>query len=163
MSQLSTLRKIAALSSLLLVTSPILAQDLPAGPGKEILQKSCTECHTLEAIPHLKYTKEKWQTLVYSMVDMGAEVSAAQIDVIVDYLAKNFSPDQASGKINPNKASAQEMEEALSITTKEAEGIVLYRMKHGDFKDAGELLKVEGVDSKKIDASKDRLEFKPTR
>jgi competence ComEA-like helix-hairpin-helix protein len=164
MSQPSRFQTISALSFLLLSTSPTKAQDLPAGAAKEILQKSCTECHTLEAIPHLKYTKEKWQTLVYSMVDMGAEVSAAQIDVVVDYLAKNFGPDQASsGKINPNKASAQEMEEALALTTKEAEGIVLYRMKHGDFKDTAELLKVEGVDPKKIEASSERLDFTPTR
>jgi competence ComEA-like helix-hairpin-helix protein len=145
----------------LLFASALLAQDpaqFPAGPGKDLLQKVCTECHTLESVPHLKYPKEKWQTIVYSMVDMGAEASAAQIDLIVDYLAKNFG-----AKINPNKASAQEMEEALALTTKEAEGIVLYRMKHGDFKDTGELLKVEAVDPKKIDASKDRLDFAPTR
>jgi competence ComEA-like helix-hairpin-helix protein len=163
MSQPINLQRVAALSLLLLVTLPAMAQDLPAGPGKEILQKACTECHTLDAIPNLKYTKEKWQTLVYSMVDMGAELSAAQIEVVVDYLGKNFGPDQGAGKINPNKASAQEMEEALALTTKEAEGIVLYRMKHGDFKDTGDLLKVEALDPRKVEASKNRLDFKPTR
>src|SRR5262245_60612363 len=138
--------------------SLLLAQDnssLPAGPGKELILKKCaTGCHGVEVATNATMDKAGWQGIVDQMVASGAKVKKAEIPAIVDYLAKNFG---YPGAINPNKATAEEIESGLRLTNKEAEAIVRYRKQHGDFKDWHDLLKVDGVDSKKIIAAKDRI------
>jgi competence protein ComEA len=140
-----------------LVILPARAQDLPDGPGKEVLSRVCTQCHGLDQIIELKQTKAEWSALVDTMVQYGAVAKDEEFDVIIDYLAKNFG--KASDKVNVNKAAAKDIETGLALTTKEAEAIVQYRQKNGDFKNLQDLLKVTGVDGKKIDAAKDKIEF----
>jgi competence ComEA-like helix-hairpin-helix protein len=45
------------------------------------------------------------------------------------------------------------------LTAKEAEAIVDYRERHGDFHAWGDLLVIYGVDGKKIEAAKERMSF----
>ena len=139
-------------------------QDLPPGEGRETLQKVCTQCHDIESIPRLRYSREDWSNLVYSMKDMGADATGPELEQIVDYLAKNFGKGgaAASKKVNVNSATAKELETALGITSKDSELIVAYRAKNGNFKDIDSLLKVDGVDasdSAKIKAAKDSIAF----
>jgi competence protein ComEA len=77
----------------------------------------------------------------------------------VDYLAKNFGKGGGGEKVNVNKAAAKDIETGLALTTKEAEAIVAYRQKNGDFKTLQDLLKVTGVDAKRIEAAKDKIDF----
>ena len=140
-----------------LVVLPARAQDLPDGPGKEVLSRVCTQCHGVDQIIELKQTKAEWSALVDMMVQYGAVAKDEEFDLIIDYLAKNFG--KAADKVNVNKAAAKDIETGLALTTKEAEAIVQYRQKNGDFKTLQDLLKVTGVDGKKIDAAKDKIEF----
>jgi competence protein ComEA len=142
------------------------AQDLPPGPGRETLQKVCTQCHDIESIPRLRYSREDWSNLVYSMKDMGADATGPELEQIVDYLAKNFGKGggaaAAAAKVNVNSATAKEIETGLGVTTKDSELIVAYRAKNGNFKDVEGLLKVDGVDAAdtaKIQAAKDKIAF----
>jgi len=141
-----------------LLILPARAQDLPDGPGKEVFNRVCTQCHGLDQIIELKQTKAEWSALVDTMVQYGAVAKDEEFDVIIDYLAKNFGK-AAADKIKVNKATAKEIESGLSLTTKEAEAIVQYRQKNGDFKNLQDLLKVTGVDGKKIEAAKDKIGF----
>ena len=135
-------------------------QDLPAGQGRETLKRVCTQCHDIEAIPRLHYSRADWTSLVFSMKDMGADATAAELDEIIDYLAKNFGKGQAAGKkVNVNSASATDLESGLGFSAKESELIVQYRGKNGNFKDVSGLLKVEGVDAAKVQAAKEKMEF----
>jgi competence protein ComEA len=159
--------------SLLLLAALSLAsvswgQDLPPGEGRETLQKVCTQCHDIESIPRLRYSREDWSNLVYSMKDMGADATGPELEQIVDYLAKNFGKTAAAGssaaatKVNVNSATAKEIETGLGVTTKASELIVAYRVKNGNFKDVDGLLKVDGVeaaDTAKIQAAKDKIAF----
>lgn len=160
--------------SLLLIAASSLAsvcwgQDLPPGEGRETLQKVCTQCHDIESIPRLRYSREDWSNLVYSMKDMGADATGPELEQIVDYLAKNFgktAPAAGSAaaaiKLNVNSATAKEIETGLGVTTKDSELIVAYRVKNGNFKDIDALLKVDGVeaaDTAKIQAAKDKIAF----
>ena len=145
-----------------LLILPARAQDLPDGPGKEPFNRVCTQCHGLDQVVELKQTKAEWSALVDTMVQYGAVAKDEEFDVIIDYLAKNFGKggDKVAGdKVKVNKATAKEIETGLSLTAKEAESIVQYRQKNGDFKTLQDLLKVTGVDGKKIDAAKDKIEF----
>ena len=62
-------------------------------------------------------------------------------------------------KINVNHASAKELEQGLDLTAKEAEAIVRYRERHGDFRAIGDLFVIYGVDGRKIEAAKHKISF----
>lgn len=66
--------------------------DLPDGDGKTILQAACTACHDLTEVTKFKgyYTRDDWRDIVTTMIAYGAAVKAGDVDVLVDYLAKNL-------------------------------------------------------------------------
>ena len=47
----------------------------------------------------------------------------------------------------------------MGISTEDAAAIVKYRADKGSFKELQDVTKVPGIDTKKIEAAKDRLEF----
>src|SRR5712691_4812146 len=64
--------------------------QLPEGPGKEMVQTTCTGCHVLNLIVNSGgYTRQGWQDLFGTMVTLPNDRRA----VVADYLAKNF-PEQ---------------------------------------------------------------------
>ena len=69
-------------------------QDLPAGKGKDLLEKICADCHGLDIIVSQRTTKDGWASIVDSMVGRGASGTKEELDTIVDYLAKNFGPEE---------------------------------------------------------------------
>jgi competence protein ComEA len=149
-----------------ILAAPLVqAQDLPAGQGRETLKRVCTACHDIESVPHLRYSRADWTSLVYSMKDMGADGTTAEMDEIVNYLTKNFGKGEdaaapaTSAKVNVNKAAAADLSAGLALTAKEADAIVAYRSKNGDFKDLAALSKVDGVDAAKLQAAKDKIEY----
>ncbi len=72
------------------------AQKLPDGPGKDVFASVCSECHALDQATNQKKPQAGWQATVDSMVAKGATVSKEQAKVIVDYLTKNFGPDESA-------------------------------------------------------------------
>ena len=91
--------------------------------------------------------------------DRGAQATRAELDVIADYLFENFPKVEDATKINVNRATAQEIASGLALTSEEAEAVVKYRERHGDFHAWGDLLIIYGVDGKKIEAAKDKISF----
>ncbi len=74
---------------------PVLAQDLPAGQGREVVVNICGSCHELDYITNsIGFSREDWNTVVESMISMGATIKPEQVPVITDYLAKAFPPKQ---------------------------------------------------------------------
>jgi competence protein ComEA len=133
------------------------AQDkLPEGPGKAAVLKVCRGCHGPDLVATKQHTREEWEHTVVDMINAGATGTDDEFSDIVEYLTKNF-PKQT--KVNVNKAPAATLETALGITSKEAESIVGYRQKNGDFKAVEDLKKVPELDYAKIEAKKDRLQF----
>ena len=130
------------------------AQGLPEGSGKELVEVICSSCHDTVRITTKHWSKAEWSAKVLEMLQEETDVTQAERDRIVDYLAKSF-PKLAA--INVNKAAAKDLEVVFS--TKEAEAIVRYREENGEFKSVADLKKVPGLDPARIEASKDRLEF----
>ena len=61
--------------------------QLPEGPGQDLVQTTCTQCHRLNLIARSSgYTQEGWEALFASMVDLPG----AQADVVAGYLATHF-------------------------------------------------------------------------
>ncbi len=143
----------------LLLSAPLVAADLPDGPGREIVLTACGRCHRAEEMGAYRHTKGEWESVVARMVDRGAQVSRNETDTVVAYLSKNLGKVEDSTKVNVNEASAKELETGLKLTAKEAEAIVDYRERHGRFRAVGELFIIYGVDGAKIEAAKDRISF----
>jgi virginiamycin B lyase len=72
--------------------APALAQNLPNGNGKEAVERICSACHDLSPITDAGFSRQDWETVVKSMIDMGATISPEQVAVITNYLAANFPP-----------------------------------------------------------------------
>lgn len=144
----------------LFLTLALVAQgawaQLPDGPGKAETEKLCSQCHELERSISLRQDRAGWQATMDKMLGLGAKATDKEVQLVVDYLAKNF-PGEEAPRLNVNKARAIEFESALSLRRSEAAAIIEYRTKNGPFKAIDDLKKVPGVDAAKIDAKKDRL------
>ena len=72
--------------------------DLPDGDGKKILLASCTSCHDLKEVTKFRgyYTRSEWRDIVNTMIEYGAKVEDKDVDVLVDYLAKNLGKPSAN-------------------------------------------------------------------
>lgn len=81
----------------LLATSPVVAvraaDDLPEGPGKDVVLKVCTPCHGVSEFTAKRNTRAEWDEEVDKMAARGAKASDEEFDAIVTYLAKNFGKD----------------------------------------------------------------------
>ncbi len=64
---------------------------LPDGPGKDILQSACTECHNLQMASGTGYNREEWGLTLERMITAGAKMTPDQIPVVTDYLLKNLA------------------------------------------------------------------------
>lgn len=169
MKRISKWRWFAAPILYLSVTTAAPAQSkLPDGPGKALVERMCKKCHTLDTITRARLTPERWSEVVDDMISRGAEGSDEEFDQVVEYLAKNFGRNKASAsdaktaaaqRINVNKATAKELAAALGLSAEDADAIIHYREKNGDFKEWQDLAKVPGIDKKKVEDNKDRLEF----
>lgn len=68
-------------------------QDLPDGPGKDIVLKVCTPCHGVSEFSAKRLTRAEWDEKVDNMAARGARASDEEFDLIVKYLAKNFGKE----------------------------------------------------------------------
>ena len=138
---------------------PVTAADLPEGPGRDLLVRVCTGCHKLESFASYRFTRDEYHAIVYRMAERGAQATGPELDQIAEYLARNFLKVEDPARLNINKATAEDMEARLGLTAKEAEAVVSYRERHGDFHAVGDLYVIYGVDSAKIQAAKDKISF----
>src|ERR1700690_3661907 len=66
------------------------AVQLPDGDGKEIVQTACAACHSLGNITNSGHSPEEWKTTVAMMLNAGANVPADKVEVVTNYLIRNF-------------------------------------------------------------------------
>jgi mono/diheme cytochrome c family protein len=66
--------------------------NFPAGAGRELTIKVCSQCHSLDVVAEQQLDLDGWKNTVDQMASMGADATEAQLDQIVHYLAKAF-PD----------------------------------------------------------------------
>lgn len=128
--------------------------DLPPGPGRAVVERVCSQCHSANRVATLHQDKQAWENTISKMAQMGAQGSEQDFYTILAYVTKNFGP-----QVNVNKATAGVLESGLGLTKAEADAIVQYRSKNGDFKTLDDLRKVPGLDFKKIEAKKSSIVF----
>jgi competence protein ComEA len=132
--------------------------QLPEGPGKAELERLCKNCHEPEQATSERMNREDWTKTLEKMIEAGATGTDEEFNLILEYLVKNFGPEPPK-PVNVNKATAVELESALTIPRTQAEAIVQYRTEKGNFKTIADLKKVPGLDAAKVEAKKERLAF----
>ena len=68
---------------------PAAAQELPDGPGKQIVATACGTCHDVNRI-RIGYTAEGWRTVIRMMQNVEAPVAPDQWATVTDYLIRSF-------------------------------------------------------------------------
>jgi competence protein ComEA len=132
------------------------AKQLPDGIGKDAVVKVCSECHATDNFRKLRLGRDDWSDKIGAMVDRGAEGSEAELAAVLDYLANNFGLDS---KIWVNTAPLSELKAILKLSNEEAQAVIDFRKAKGNFSQWTDLLKVPGVEGKKIEAKKDAMAF----
>jgi competence protein ComEA len=140
------------------------AQSVPPdGHAKAVFERICSNCHGVEEITRKRLTEEQWTDVIDSMISRGAEGTDEEMSQVLQYLVKNFPKESGAktgaSKINVNKASAKELAGTIGISMADAEAIVAYREKNGNFKELQDLKKVPGIDVRKVEDNQGRLEF----
>ncbi|HJT87139.1 MAG TPA: cytochrome c [Bryobacteraceae bacterium] len=69
------------------------ASDLPAGPGKELVERICAPCHGVSLLSGRHATLDAWYRTIDNMVRRGAKGTDDEMEQIAQYLAKNFGPE----------------------------------------------------------------------
>jgi cytochrome c5 len=88
---------IFAVVALLLLASarPCFAQaadPLPPGDGHDLVATACSQCHFLSTIAKIRDGAPGWRLYVNNMVLRGAQLTPAEVDTVVNYLALNLGP-----------------------------------------------------------------------
>jgi competence protein ComEA len=130
----------------LVLAIPLSAQtnDLPPGPQREILTKLCVGCHEMDLVVARRHTRAEWDGVIEDMQARGTQGTPKDLSGVAEYLSKYL------GKVSVNTASAQELQESLKISEKDAQAIVAWRDQHGSFKNFEEVRKVPGLDAAKM-------------
>ena len=67
-----------------------MRQELPDGPGKELLARLCAGCHDLMFTVSTRETEAGWTRIVNEMRSKGADGSEEEFATVIAYLTANF-------------------------------------------------------------------------
>jgi cytochrome c5 len=68
------------------------ANPLPPGDGRDLVSVACSQCHYLGTIAKIRDGAAGWRIYVSNMVLRGAQLTPAEVDKVVNYLALNLGP-----------------------------------------------------------------------
>jgi cytochrome c5 len=92
--------------------SVVAAQELPAGPGADVLKTRCVSCHEADIITSQKLSLSGWTNSVAKMIRWGSQITPQEREVLQPYLAAHFGPKPAASHVStePNAALAPSAE-----------------------------------------------------
>lgn len=92
---------------LVLASAPLGAQQLPPGPGADVLKSRCLGCHEADIVTSQKLSLTGWTNSVAKMIRWGAQITPQERELLQPYLAAHFSPRPAvSHPSSPPQAPA---------------------------------------------------------
>lgn len=122
--------------------------------GEETFTRNCVKCHPVDRIAGSRRTRTQWEEVMTTMTTArGAVISDEDWDVIQTYLVKHY------GRVNVNRATADDLAEVLGVTPETANAIVAYRKQNGEFADYDAFAKVPGLDLEKLEKLRDAISF----
>ena len=127
------------------------AEDVKA---EENFTRNCVKCHTADRVVGSRRTRTQWEEVMTTMqTARGAVIADEDWDVVLNFLVKHH------GRVNVNRAAANELVEVLGVAPDAAENIVKYRKEHGNFEDFDGFSKVPGLDLQKLEKLRDAISF----
>lgn len=133
------------------------ARYLADGPDKVLVATRCANCHVAGNFTKFRKNEEQWaETLDDMATNRNAEIPEADYDKILAYLVANYGP---GAKLSVNRAPVEELVKMLVISKDEAKSLAEYREKNGQFRNFEDLLKVPGLDAKKLESKRELLVF----
>jgi hypothetical protein len=70
------------------------AAELPAGPNRDVVARTCGACHDLEMVYGAAgQTREGWNDTIEEMTGYGLRVSPAERAQILEYLTSFLGPE----------------------------------------------------------------------
>lgn len=81
----------AGLSSAVSSAAPAIAQELPPGDGRDVVQSVCTACHGIDVIVSRRHTPDEWRDVVSEMIGNGASLTDDQFAIVVKYLGTTLA------------------------------------------------------------------------
>jgi competence ComEA-like helix-hairpin-helix protein len=121
--------------------------------GAATFARVCSLCHDGARILSNRRSKSQWTEVIEKMMERGAQVSDEDFEVVMDYLLRHY------GRINVNKAEAEDLAIVVGVSKKDAEAIVRHRQAQGDFPDFDALAKVPEIDLEKLSKGRDAITF----
>ena len=82
------------------------AQQLPAGPGGDVLKSRCVICHESDIITSQKLSLTGWTNSINKMVRWGSQITPEEREVLQPYLAMHFAPKPAASHGNTDAGMA---------------------------------------------------------
>ena len=152
----------ALVASTLIAAAPFNqtgAQQPPSGapatddPDAGLFVQMCVKCHEAARITAIRRTKVEWEEVINKMIERGATGTEKEFETVYGYLLRNH------GKLNINRATSEDIAMILTLSEKDAQGIVAYREANGAFADFEAVKKVPGIDLKKLEEHKDAVTF----
>ena len=65
-------------------------QRLPDGPGRELFETICGECHEPTKVIGQHKTRDEWEAKVTEMLQEEPDVTPQEREIVINYLAANF-------------------------------------------------------------------------
>lgn len=86
-------------------TLPAETAKLKPGPGLELVNSQCLLCHSVDYIStQPRLPAPQWRAVVVKMqAKYGAPIATNKIDVLVDYLVKNYGTGAVGTTLPPAK------------------------------------------------------------
>jgi mono/diheme cytochrome c family protein len=82
---------IAAAALTLCATAATGAETSPLAAGRELFEKKCAGCHTLERSLAVQADRATWEGTIKRMITKGAAIEKAQVEPILGYLGAKSS------------------------------------------------------------------------
>jgi len=71
-------------------TNTTAPSPFPPGPGRELMFRVCSGCHSVNVSASRRMNAKEWNDLVQVMAGRGANATDEELDEIAAYLARNF-------------------------------------------------------------------------
>ena len=122
--------------------------------AEDTFTRNCVKCHPVDRIVGSRRTRTQWEEVMTTMqTARGAVIPDEDWDVIQTYLVKHY------GRVNVNRATADDLVEVLGVTPETAAAVIQYRKEHGEFVDFDAFAKVPGLDLEKLEKLRDAISF----
>ena len=81
-------------------------KPLPHGPMQPTIKAACTQCHNTGRITEQHLTRAQWSAELKKMEKLGAVIPDSDRNAFLNYLTKNFGPENGGTKTAVKKSGS---------------------------------------------------------